>query len=61
VEPSDRGESAQRGVGTMVVVVVRLLLEQLDALFVARVGPDVRPFIEQGAVEALHLAMVCGR
>ena len=39
------------------VVQVQPLLEQVGAVFVALVGPDVRPFFEERAVEALHLAI----
>lgn len=42
------------------VVHVQPGFEQLGALFVALIGTDVSPFVEQGAVEALDLAVGLG-
>ena len=46
--------------GPVVLVVVDVVLEGFAALLFRRPGLDVGPFLEQGAVEALDLAVGLG-
>lgn len=46
--------------GAVMVVDVQPRRQGLGATLIGRIGSDVGPFLEQGAVEALHLAVGLG-
>src|SRR5215813_1281477 len=57
----DRRATVETGVGTMLVVVVQPPRQRGSASSRRAVGPDVRPFREQRANEALGFAVGAGR
>jgi hypothetical protein len=60
VEGGDGCGPAERAVGTVVIVEVHEPVVGVGALAVGAPGPDVGPFLEQDAVEALDLAVGLG-
>ena len=61
VQPGDRGEGMDAGVGAVVVVVVQPGVDGLAALAGAGIGSGVGPFAQGGLDEALGLAVGPGR
>lgn len=60
VDAADWWFASECGVASMVVVGVQEVAERLGALAVCGVGPDVGPFLGQGAVEAFDFAVGLG-
>jgi hypothetical protein len=60
VDAGDGWLAAEGGVAAVMVVEVQPLVELAAPLGVGAVGACVGPFVEQGAVEALNLAVGLG-